>query len=297
MSGYFSPKDVAAALGVSESSLKRWVDKGLIRAEKTAGGHRRLGLDAVLEYVRSKRRGLIQPEVLGLPAGAGISVPEAGAVNRSFLQALISGDELTASQVILDAFIGGFSVAGIFDEIVAPGFETLGSLWKCGSLAVYQERRACEVCTRVLHELRRAVGPGPAGGPKAVGGTLDGDPYTIATAMAELVLRDAGCRATSLGNMLPFDTLSHALENERPQLMWISVTVIRDQDRFTANLNALFEKAQSVGAALVVGGQALTSELRRLLRYTAYCDNFRHMESLAQMMLSRPSNSRMPHDS
>ena len=292
---YFSPKDVAAAMGVSESSLKRWVDRGMIRAEKTAGGHRRLELDAVLEYVRRERRGLSQPEVLGLPAGIGLSVPDVAAMHHPFLEALVAGEEGIAGRLILDAFIGGFSVARIFDEIVAPGFRTIGNLWECGRLAVYQERRACEICTRVLHELRRAVGHGAADGPKCLGGSLDGDPYTIATTMAELVLRDAGCRATSLGNMLPFDTLQQALENECPQLIWLSVTVIRDPDQFAANLNSLFATAQSAGAALVVGGQALTSELRPRLQYTAYCDNFRHLESFAQMMIPRPAKPGMRH--
>ena len=37
-----SPVRAAALIGVSESTLKRWVDAGHIRAEKTAGGHRRI---------------------------------------------------------------------------------------------------------------------------------------------------------------------------------------------------------------------------------------------------------------
>ena len=31
----FSPKEIAQALGVSQASIKRWVDKGIIKAEKT----------------------------------------------------------------------------------------------------------------------------------------------------------------------------------------------------------------------------------------------------------------------
>ena len=46
-----SPKQVARALGVSESSLKRWCDKGLIPTERTAGGHRRLPLAGVLDFL------------------------------------------------------------------------------------------------------------------------------------------------------------------------------------------------------------------------------------------------------
>src|SRR5215207_10536644 len=34
-------KEAARVLGVSEASVKRWADSGLLPMEKTAGGHRR----------------------------------------------------------------------------------------------------------------------------------------------------------------------------------------------------------------------------------------------------------------
>lgn len=286
MSQYFSPKDVAVAIGVSESSLKRWVDKGLIPAEKTGGGHRRLRLDAVLKYIREEGRSLANPETIGLPAETGRSKPSDNAAFIEFLRALTAGDELTARRVILDLFIGGTSVASICDLVMTPTFHRIGDLWRCGDVEVYQERRACEICARVIHELRRAVGSGPIEGPVAVGGTLDGDPYTLSTSMAELVLRESGWNATSLGHMLPFETLHRAIENDRPKLLWLSVSTIRDIDRFTASFNVLYDTAMSFQCTLAVGGAALTAEVRQGLRYSTYCDNFRHLEAFARSVRS-----------
>ncbi len=287
MSQFFSPKEVALAMGVSESSLKRWVDKGLIRAEKTGGGHRRLELDAVLKFIREDGRRVADPEAIGLPAGTGSSDrTEEGAV-AEFLRAVRDGDETAARRVVLESFLGGMSVATICDAIMSPNFHRIGDLWRCGELEIYQERRACETCDRAIHELRRAIGTGPSEGPIAMGGTLDGDPYTLASSMSELVLRDAGWRASSLGHMLPFETMRKAIEKDRPQLMWVSVTSIRDIDRFATNFNMLFETATVFGCALVVGGQALTTEIRQSLRYTTFCDNFRHLEAFARTIRPR----------
>jgi excisionase family DNA binding protein len=287
MTDFFSPKEVATAIGVSESSLKRWVDKGLIPAEKTGGGHRRMTLDAVLRFLREQGRALSEPEAIGLPAESGRRPTSSDSDLQDFLRFLLSGDEPSARRIVMDAFLNGFSAAKIFDAIIVPAFIEIGNLWHCGTLEVYQERRACETCSRVVHELRRAVGSGPTDGPVAIGGTLDGDPYTIASSMSEVVLRECGWRALSLGNMLPFNTLLKAVENDRPRLMWLSVTSIRSPEQFAANLNVLFDTATSFGCVLVVGGQALTAEIRPMLRYTTYCDNFRHLEAFSKTIIPR----------
>ena len=282
MTEFYSPKEIAQAIGVSESSLKRWVDKGLISAEKTGGGHRRLQLDAVLKYVREKGKSIANPEIIGLPPGTGIGQQKEECAYGDFLEAMLAGNEVAASRIILNLYLSGMSVASICDGIITPSFKTVGDMWKCGQLEIYAERRACETCNRVIHELRRAVPSGLPGAPVAMGGTLDGDPYTIAVGMAEVVLRDCGWRASSLGNMLPFETLGRAIQIDKPQLLWISVTAIRDEAHFLANFNILFDTATSMGCALVVGGQALTAEVRQSLRYTTFCDNFKHLEAFAR---------------
>jgi molybdopterin-binding protein len=38
----YSPKDAAAALGISYSTLKQWIYSGKIRSVRTAGGHHRI---------------------------------------------------------------------------------------------------------------------------------------------------------------------------------------------------------------------------------------------------------------
>src|SRR5690606_41466964 len=121
---------------------------------------------------------------------------------------------------------------------------------------IYQERRGCEIALRILFDFSR-VQRLPERKLLALGGSIDGDFYALPTAMAELVLRDVGFFATSLGTSIPFASLVKAVESTRPQLFWLCASHIRDRPRFIDEFAALSQCCTSMGTALVVGGRAL----------------------------------------
>jgi MerR family transcriptional regulator, light-induced transcriptional regulator len=275
-----SPKQVARAIGVSESSLKRWCDQGLIKTVRTAGGHRKMDIAEVLRYVREQDHKLVSPEVLGLPPAsehASTGLTHGGA---RLADALLAGDELLARQIVFDLYLAKHSRSVIFDEVIAAAFREIGDRWACHDAEVYQERRACEIALRVLFDLRR-VQQVPERKWLATGGTIEGDLYSLPSAMAELVLRDCGFYATSLGTSIPFTSLIKAVQETEPKLFWLSVSHIREGLDFVTEFAALSQACVATGTALAVGGRALTEDLRQRMTYSAYCDTMQHLEAFA----------------
>ena len=116
-----------------------------------------------------------------------------------------------------------------------------------------------------------------------IGCAASGDRYSLGTTMAELVLRDGKWNASSLGEDLPFETMEAAIRTHRPQLFWLSCSHIEDPQRFLADYRALYEEF-GTDVAFVVGGSALTHEIRQRMGYAAFCDNMQHLEGFAQSL-------------
>jgi excisionase family DNA binding protein len=281
MNDLLTPKQVAQAIGVSESSLKRWCDRGLIDTVKTPGGHRRMTAAGVMAFLRQRHQPLVRPEMLGLPSNTGKSHRVMDRAADRFHEALAAGDEELARQVVLDLYLAEHRLSNIFDRVFAPAYHRIGERWQCREVEVYQERRAIEIGARILGELRRLLASPPNIAPVAVGGTWEGDPYQLPTTMTELTLRESGWQATNLGVSLPFDTLEAALTQNRPRLFWLSVSSIADERRFVRQYTRFFELAETHQTPVAVGGRALTQSLRRRIRCSACCDDLQQLDSFA----------------
>src|SRR5260221_14719652 len=97
-----SPKQVARAIGVSESTLKRWCDQGLIPTVRTIGGHRRLLVGAVIRFLQKSQRVLVAPQLLGLPPTSGKSDRILDRAPERLCECLLAADEALGRHVIFD---------------------------------------------------------------------------------------------------------------------------------------------------------------------------------------------------
>ncbi len=279
-----SPREVAKALGVSESAVKRWCDDGLLPFERTPGGHRRVPSHAVLRFAREHGRGIRDGSML---AAAAAPPKPAGAARAALLKALLAGDRPAVLAALESHWLGGRTVDVLCDELIAPAFAEIGERWSRGSLEIYEERRAIELVRRCLDDLGARLAPLGERAPKAIGGTLEHDPFALPTTMTELVLRDRGFDARSLGTGLPGATIARAIARVEPRVVWLSVGASEDEQKTVAECSLLEQAAKACGAALVIGGRALVPSLRRQLRYSAFCDGMLQLASFADALVPR----------
>jgi excisionase family DNA binding protein len=282
-----SPRQVAEAIGVSESSLKRWCDSGLIPTRRTAGGHRRVPLAGVVAFLRERGFDPKRPDLLGLPAGAHRDRRQLSELEGRAGAALSAGDGAEFGSLLLGLYLGGRSIAELADKLLAPAFGSLGTSWQHGQLEVYQERRAVELTLKTLHDLSRVLPTPSQQAPLALVSTLEGDPYTLGVAVVELVLHDAGWRTTQLGSGNPASSLCAAIDDLCPRLLCVSVSALSDPSKFTSDCNTLYEHSRSRGTALALGGRAITEELRARVRYSAYCESMTALVGFAESLWPR----------
>lgn len=286
-----SPREAAKALGVSESSLKRWCDQGLIETVRTVGGHRKLPISNLIRFVRECDRPILRHDLLGLSAqkcGVKLSLDQGGA---TLADSLLTGNESLARQIIFDFYLSRNSIATICDEVICKAFREIGHRWENQTAEIYQERRSCEIIQRILFELRRTQRD-PDVAWTACGGTLEGDEYSLPTTMVELVLRDAGWNATSLGNSIPSESMRKAILETRPKFFWVCASYIPNIDKFISDFKSLWQAAQANGTAFVIGGRAFTEDLRAKLTYCSYCDTMQQLEACAKTMRQLGSSER-----
>jgi excisionase family DNA binding protein len=259
MSEQLSPRRLAEVIGVSESSIKRWVDAGRIASTLTPGGHRRISLRAAIRFVRESGTAPVEPTALGLPA-----VGTRGQSDRvtdwaeELYRQLLNGRFADSVALVRALYASGQDSAEIIDGTFRVVMERFGKLWHdSGEKGIYLEHRATQIGVRILTELRALQNPPPASAPIALGGAPEGDPYLLPTQSVATVLESVGFAASNLGPETPDGAFVSAIDRLRPALVWLSLTVDRSLVHQKRTIRTVGREIERVGGSLVLGGQAV----------------------------------------
>jgi excisionase family DNA binding protein len=291
-SAYLSTVKAAEALDVSVSTVKRWVDEGVLPAHRTAGGHRKLLRAEVLALARQGEMPRGDLAVLSVPQSP---TPDAGleTVAAALLDALLHGQGAETTAIIRHAYLSGIAIETLADEVIAPVMAKVGHDWETARIDIWQEHRVTQLCAAALFDLKDELQVrAERNRPVAIGGAPEGDPYLLATLLAQLVLLDAGWEVVQLGPNTPLPSLSEAVQDLSPRLVWLSVSYLRDAAEFIDSYGTLYRVAEPRGVAVAIGGRGLAEDIRTAVPYTTYGDGLCHLAAFAHTLHPRPKPPR-----
>jgi excisionase family DNA binding protein len=284
---YISTLEAAKALGVSVSTVKRWVDSEILPAHRTAGGHRKLMRSEVLALAR---QGDLPREDLGR-----LVVPIKGdsvdlrSVSATLHRSLLDGDIAGTRAVVQRCYEAGLSLETLADDVIAPVMSRIGHGWETSQIDVWHEHRGTQLCTAALFDLQSDLElRAEANRPLAIGGAPWGDFYVLPSLLAQLVLIDAGWEAINLGPNTPLESLTKAMRVLRPRLVWLSASHLVEANAFVADYKTFYREADLQGVAVVVGGRALSEQVRSEMPYSSFGDRLSHLGAFARTLHPRP---------
>jgi len=286
MTDSLTTKAVAKLLRVSEATVKRWADGGLLQSEKTVGGHRRFSLNAVAHLRRE----------LGIGPGTDTLSRETAQKRQrvvlpatmQFAQTLLRADEKEAGAMLVQAYLSGAALTTLFDETITGAMHHIGDLWFKGSITVADEHLATRVVFSALQTLNAVLMPVQPNGLKAICCGIEGDLHELPVQLARIVLESEGWEAQSLGPNTPLFALSEMVARQRPQLVCISARSISDLDRATAEYSQLRKITGKFGVSVVIGGEGFSDPgFRERFPSEFYAGNFSGFSKFTRALIKK----------
>ena len=243
----WTSNDVARALGVGVSSIKRWTDDGKLESVRTVGGHRRYRLEAIHRFASA--RGLDTSALPPLERIEQFEKLDTSALIAKLLVDLEAGDVESVRRVVSSHLALDEERVAFLDTIVGELLREIGEKWERGEWSVGMEHRTSYAVAEVIDRSR----PPLVDGPIALLCCPPGELHSIPLNMVRIVLAWNGFRGDFLGADAPWESIRGAIDAQKPTLVLLSA---RNQVPFNSpEFRALAEHCLGLGIDLVIGGQ------------------------------------------
>jgi excisionase family DNA binding protein len=249
-----TPKDLADAVGVSESSMRRWIDRGQVKLTRTAGGHRRIERAEAIRFIRTTGVPVVRSDILGLIDSATAAAQSKRDEGDQLFDALGAGDRTLARSLVVSWHLAGRSLAQLFDGPFRVALDRLGELWLRERSGILVEHRATDICIDIIHHLRDLLPAPVLGAPLAIGATPTDEWHSLPSQMAAAVVRECGMRDINYGAGAPIELLAEDAAAQNAKLVWLSATT-PPRRALAAQIQQLARELGQREIQLIIGGR------------------------------------------
>lgn len=269
--GLLSTAEVSNMLKVNESTVKRWTDKGSLKCIKTPGGHRKYRMKDVVDFMDTFEydvTGLLVPgkehfSTITVSTDYAILSKDFAALTEIFYNTILTGNREDTFHYLNLLSANRISLVEIYDRILFPAFQKIGTKWMNNELGVEQEHLASNTAMHAIVKLQDHVSKKPKHGGTALLGCLEDEYHELGITSVNNVLDAHGWTTYYLGANLPTESFVDAVEHYVPNAVLVSTMTPKSQRWIIEQCGILHETTQIIGAKLIVGGIAASEKLKK----------------------------------
>lgn len=287
-------KEVARLCRVSDATVKRWEDAGLLKSERTSGGHRRFRAEEVARFQREQNLGL----KLSHGDESAVRAANRRRANKnhshsSFFHSLVAGVEEEAACEVVGAHLQGLQLTDIFDRLICPAMSRVGELWYKGELTVSEEHLASQTARGANYKLRHMLPVPEPRGELAMCCAFESDFHELPTHLAQMTIENEGWEVMNFGANMPLYALAEEVLHHTPAVVCLCATVLTDIERSARDYKEFREKICKSKIPVVLGGRAFLDEnVRRRFSAELYAQSFTELAAFVRRIES--SNKVLP---
>lgn len=275
--------EVGRLCRVSDATVKRWEIAGLIKSERTRGGHRRFRAEEVARFRNEQELG--KQRKLGDESCAKAATRRRTSKEFSdceFFHSLLSGREDEASAILIKRFLDGEKLTDLLDGLITKTMHLIGRLWQEGKITVAQEHLASRIVESALNILRENLPVPNSKNRLAMCFAFEGDLHQLPTQCVQIALESEGWEVWNFGGNTPLYSVSEEFDHHSPDMLCISSTQMKDIDRNSRDYASFLTKLSGHKVLIVMGGSTF-NDAAQCKRFPAdhYLQNFSSVAKIA----------------
>lgn len=176
------------------------------------------------------------------------------AIYEQYLAGLLNGDRLLCSQIVQQCCAEGAELKDLYVNLFQQSLYQVGDLWEQHRISVAVEHLATAITERCMAIVQPQVFSGPLRSRSMVVACVADEYHQLGARMVADLAELQGWRSHFLGANTPLDALLKMLDERRPELLGLSLTVCCNLPALSKVLDVV--SATFPGLPTVVGGQA-----------------------------------------
>lgn len=146
-------------------------------------------------------------------------------IRKAYLDALLTGQTKKAQQVIRQAKEQGISMMQVYEEILTKVMYEIGHLWHSNYITVDREHYATSVTQSVLSSFYDEIFESPRKNKTLLSCAIGSELHELGIRMLSDIFEFQGWDTVYLGAALPIKAILNAIEENKPDLVALSVTM------------------------------------------------------------------------